>query len=447
MSLHPRPRDLDTIRTDDPVELSTRIIDEGVASEPTNRVTNTLAEIDDGIAVVESFSHMIVFNTDGGLVTFDASSAMTGIAVTEALRGWRTDPIHSLVYTHGHVDHVGGSGALLADSERRGHATPAVIGHENVAPRFDRYNDTNGWNQVINRRQFGGVSPRHGLGAAGADQKSFLPDDAAWPDVTYRTAMTLTAGDLTIELHHGKGETDDHTWAWIPHCKAVCPGDLVTWVFPNAGNPQKVQRFPGEWAAGLRKMLALEPELLLPAHGLPIRGRDRIARVLGDMADALEGLVRDTVALMNDGAPLDEILHTVHVDPEKIALPWLKPVYDEPEFVVRNVWRLYGGWWDGDPSRLKPAPASAVAAEVVGLSGGTGPLISRAQELADQGEFRLACHLIEFAANAAPEDRTVHGARAEIYKARRASEASLMSKGIFAAAMRESQAVAEPTDD
>ncbi len=50
---------------------------------------------------------------------------------------------------------------------------------------------------------------------------------------------------------------------------------------------------------------------------------------------------------------------------------------------------------------------------------------------------------VELAAAAAPDDKEVHGARAEIYRARRAAESSLMSKGIFAAAARESAAIAE----
>ena len=61
-------------------------------------------------------------------------------------------------------------------------------------------------------------------------------------------------------------------------------GDFVIWNFPNAGNPQKVQRYPLEWAAALREMIAAGPELLVPAHGLPIAGTARIAVVLGDIA-------------------------------------------------------------------------------------------------------------------------------------------------------------------
>ena len=68
-------------------------------------------------------------------------------------------------------------------------------------------------------------------------------------------------------------------------------GDFLIWNFPNAGNPQKVQRYPIEWAAALREMIGHGPELLLPAHGLPIEGDERIARVLDDIATALEDLV------------------------------------------------------------------------------------------------------------------------------------------------------------
>ena len=42
---------------------------------------------------------------------------------------------------------------------------------------------------------------------------------------------------------------------------------------------------------------ALEPELLIPAHGLPIAGARRIRTVLEDVAFALESLVEQTLAL------------------------------------------------------------------------------------------------------------------------------------------------------
>ncbi|MBK5222519.1 MAG: MBL fold metallo-hydrolase [Acidimicrobiia bacterium] len=420
----------------DLLALSARIIDSGNADEPVNRTTQELSEVADGIAMVESFSHTVALRTDDGLVCFDASGAAAGAKVVASLRGWTADPIHSLVYTHGHIDHVGGSGAFIADAREAGRPDPVVVAHENVPVRMDRYDLTNGYNSTINARQFGGV---RGLGIGIGGEQRFLPADAARPQVTFTDRMAMQVGSTAIEVHHDKGETDDHLWAWIPEHKALCTGDFLIWNFPNAGNPQKVQRFPAEWAHALRKMAAMGAELLLPAHGLPIAGRDRIALVLGDVATALERLVGDTLALMNEGATLDHIIHTVKVDPGLLAKPYLRPLYDEPEFVVRNVWRLYGGWYDGNPANLKPAPQAAFATEVAGLAGGPGALAVRARELADAGDLRLACQIVELAVQAGPEDREAHAARAEIYEMRRVDESSLMAKGIYRWAAAQSE--------
>ena len=258
--------------------------------------------------------------------------------------------------------------------------------------------------------------------------------------------MTLQVGDRTLELHHGRGETDDHTWTWVPDRRIAIVGDFVTWVFPNAGNPQKVQRFPLEWAQNLRRIAAAGPELLLPAHGLPLEGATRIATVLDDLATALEQLTHRTLERMNEGVALDAILAEVAVDEELAGRPWLIPVYDEPEFVIRNVWRQYGGWYDGNPSRLKPPRDAAVAAELAVLAGGADVLSPRALELAAEGDLRLACHLAELAAQAAPDDAAAHRARAEVYTERRRRELSLMAKGIYGDAARTSTARADELD-
>jgi alkyl sulfatase BDS1-like metallo-beta-lactamase superfamily hydrolase len=426
-------------RMADLLSLSARIIDSGVADEPTNRVTQELSEVADGVAVVESFSHAVAVRTDDGLVVFDASGAHTGAQVVEALRGWSDAPVHTLVYTHGHVDHVGGSGAFVADAAARGHARPRVVAHAAVARRFARYRRTDGWNLIINARQFGGIRDRS-LRIGGEGPSRFLPDDVAAPDLTYTDRLALTVGGLDVELRHGRGETDDHTWAWIPSLRAVACGDFLIWNFPNAGNPQKVQRYPDEWAAALRQMAALEPELLLPAHGLPIGGAERIRRVLETVAGTLEDLVDRVLALMNEGATLDQVVHEVRVPDDVLALPYLRPLYDEPEFVVRNVWRLYGGWWDGDPAHLKPPREAELAAEVAALAGGAHVLAERAAALAEAGDLRLACQLAEWAATAAPGDEDVRAVRRRVYEQRRRAEPSLMSKGIYAAAARDALA-------
>jgi alkyl sulfatase BDS1-like metallo-beta-lactamase superfamily hydrolase len=209
---------------------------------------------------------------------------------------------------------------------------------------------------------------------------------------------------------------------------------------PNAGNPQKVQRYPREWVQALRAMAELDAELLLPGHGLPVVGAERVRAALEDSAALLESLVEQTLALMNEGAALDQILHAVRPPANLLEKPYLRPIYDEPEFIVRNLWRQFGGWYDGNPAHLKPAPDAALAGELAGLAGGGERLAERALELAEAGELRLAGHLAELAALAAPELEAAQRARAEVNDRRARDASSTMARGVFNAAARESRA-------
>ena len=110
----------------DLIALSTRFIDSGVLDEPANRIIHELSEVADGVAVVEAFSHSVLFEAGDELLVFDASGGMGGDRVVREIRRWSEKRFDTLVYTHGHVDHVGGSGYFLADAERRGDAPPRV---------------------------------------------------------------------------------------------------------------------------------------------------------------------------------------------------------------------------------------------------------------------------------------------------------------------------------
>ena len=255
--------------TESLLDRSARFIDDGVYEGPkaNNPMDLRVEEVANDITVVCAFSHVWAVDSGGGLVLFDTSMEPFGRPAAEALRTWRDDPIDTIVYTHGHVDHVGGAAAFIEDNVSRGHKAPTIVAHEALPRRFDRYDLTNGYNTTINRRQFGW------------DGDFFA--DWVQPDTTYEARLGLDVGDLHVELRHDRGETDDHTWAWVPDHKAVFTGDLLIWVFPNAGNPQKVQRYPDDWAGALRSMADLGPELLLPAHRPP----DRRRRAHPDRAD------------------------------------------------------------------------------------------------------------------------------------------------------------------
>jgi alkyl sulfatase BDS1-like metallo-beta-lactamase superfamily hydrolase len=98
---------------------------------------------------------------------------------------------------------------------------------------------------------------------------------------------------------------------------------------------------------------------------------------------------------------------------------------------VHNVWRYYGGWYDGEPDNLLPAPRREQAREWVALAGGLDAVLRRADALRAEGNLRLAAHLVEYAVLAEPGSKPAHDLRAAVYDARAALERSSMARGIF----------------
>ena len=189
----------------DLLAMSADIIDGRVAPNelgPLNRINHQLSELANDLAVVEAFSHCIVFKTDDGLVTFDTSNEHGGKKCVSAIQSWTHDPFNTVVFTHGHIDHVGGCGAFCEAYEGR---KPTIVGHENVAARFDRYRMTNGYNHVINERQFGQFK-RRGYDLAGASH--FLPLATPNPDVTSSKNLMLSVGGLEMCIR------DRHCGIW-----------------------------------------------------------------------------------------------------------------------------------------------------------------------------------------------------------------------------------------
>jgi alkyl sulfatase BDS1-like metallo-beta-lactamase superfamily hydrolase len=388
-------------------------------------------EIADGVLVYLSTASANTVDTGDGLVMLDTGAPYDVNALHEQVRRWRaTDRLAAAVYSHHHIDHVFGTARFEEEAESAGLPRPIVYAHEDLPPNFDRYLRTLGWNLRINQRQFA----TYGLAAF------TWPERYRYPDVTFEDRLTFRQGDLTFELHHDRGETDDATWTWVPELRLLHPGDLFIGAVPNAGNPQKVQRYVSDWAAGLRTMAALGAEVLVAGHGLPVIGADRIRQALTDTADLLESLEAQTLALMNTGCTLDRILHEVEVPAHLRHQPYLQPVYDHPQFIVRNVWRRYGGWHDGEPDHLLPSPRDERARAWVDLAGGLGAVLARVAELRDEGNLRLACHLVEYAVIAEPDAAEAHQVRAEVYAAWAAEQTSSMARNILNHAAESSRA-------
>ncbi len=212
--------------------------------------------------------------TDEGVVVVDVPMGnRAGRRAVEAIRK-RTDKPMVIVYTHGHMDHVWRMPAFLADAHENKYHPPHIIGHENVAKRFDKYQRLKGQHEFINTIQF-----------AVPAGEPVLPERFYYPDITFSGSMTFRLGGLTFEINSFLGETDDSLWVWVPERKTALIGDMLIAGIPNVGNPFKVQRYTREWAAALERVAGMNADYVVAAG--QIFEKDFAREVLLDTAKAL----------------------------------------------------------------------------------------------------------------------------------------------------------------
>lgn len=365
--------------------------------------------------------------TGDGLVLIDTAGVAFAKRTLEVIREWDKSRIHTVIYTHGHVDHTSGITGIDEEADKNGVPRPRIVAHRNVARRMQRYVSTHGYNSIAQAQQFN--MPGY-----------VYPIGQRMPDQIYDDTLTLDIGGDELQLFHGRGESDDATFVWLPKHRVLASGDFVIWVFPNAGNPRKVQRYAADWAVALRQMEALKPAVLIPGHGPVVFGEDRAAEMLRDGAQALEYLVGKTLERLNQGANLDQILHTVKVPAALLDKSYLRARYDDPEFLVRAIYHFYAGWFDGNPASLKPPARSELASEIAALAGGADKLAARAAALANSGQTRLAAQLAEYASDAMPNDPTIQSIRAAVLQKCINGESSLMAKAFYGVYQREAEA-------
>ena len=376
--------------------------------------------------------------TDEGLVVVD-----TGVGFREGqdrvrrIRE-RTDiPFHTIIYSHGHVDHVGGAPAFLTDAEQRGHARPRILGHALVAKRLDKYRMLSGRRAYIASLQFS--RPADTLRPQ-QDWASFPPPSFVYPDTTFNDYLEFKVGGVTFQLQHALGETDDAIWVWIPERKVAFIGDLLIGGCPNTGNPLKEQRYTPEWAENLEKVAEKKPDFVV-GSGPVISGQDVQERLL-NTARLLRYIQDEVVRLLNEGYWIEDILDRVKVPEELTNKTYLAGNYGHPTFVIHDVYRRYTGWYDGNPSELFPSRSSVIAAEVLRFAA-PEKVIDRARELQREGDVQLALHLTDFVVNGAEDESKRREAvllKADLLDARAGSVQNFIAGNIMrtsAATLRE----------
>lgn len=243
---------------------------------------------------------LVVMGGDGVLVVDTQQSPAAARSLIAAIRRLTSAPVKWVVNTHWHGDHVNGNQAYAQ-------AYPGVefIAHESITHDM----------RTLGRRQR--EAELAGMPAAIAAQRSQLSSgvgsdgvaltaarrNAIERSLTRREAYsaelesvepsepTLTVSerlDITVGSHHvvlvhvGPAHTRGDLVVFLPQHGIAAVGDLL-----EHGVPWFDDADPAGWLAAVDRIAMLEPGLILPSHGAPVRD----ARLIDDTRALLREIV------------------------------------------------------------------------------------------------------------------------------------------------------------
>jgi len=348
--------------------------------------------------------------TDEGVVIIDTGTGTVAPLVKEEIARETDKPIKYIIYTHGHFDHTEGAAAFMDQH-------PEVIGHENVAPRFDRYQRMAPYFRHIMEIQI----------------RQTLPIRKAvfvYPTLTYRDDYSFKLGGLTFNLFHGKGESDDGTLVWIPELKTVFCGDLLEASFPNLGNPFKVMRYGKEWADTLERVLGLEPDLAVGGDVVLTDNRE-INDHFKETIELLRYLEDSVTDAANRGRNLEQMTEEIQLPPHLENSPNLRQIYSRREFAIYNIWKRYCGYFDFSPSSVLPRPKKELAAVARELIGNDRAILEKAESLFNGGQPQLALETLDLILKVDGESVPARRLRVRILEKLAEGDICLMSRNVW----------------
>lgn len=324
------------------------------------------------------FGNITFVETTDGLVVIDAGTTPgTAASALEAVREKVGDvPIHTLLITHAHWDHIGGVESLLEPQTQ-------LIAQERFFEGQEFINEAEldwGW-------FFGAeLQPVRGVPMYDVD-----------PEVLISEPTELTVGEHTFTLYPmAGGETEDQLLIALNTGaeRVLFVGDAF---MPYIGAPFIHEGNPEALLATMEFVVSQKPTLLLQGHppltelfSIEVLPALHAALVLANQA-VMDGIF--------DGTPIAEIIRdtplpVVLQDSPLAVVPYLVM---GPRFMQR-LHRGHTGYWQADHSGVEVIAPDAWASALDLLAGNSEPQwVSAIENLLDRGDHALAWRLSEYA--------------------------------------------------
>ena len=352
----------------------------------------------------------MVIGDDGVIIIDVMETPERGREVFAEFQKITDKPIKAVVYSHNHIDHVGGVRAFIS-KEDVASGEVKLIAHSSLPDAVFNWSGTVG--PILARRSsyFAGsflergpegwvnmgIGPRIFTG-----QATFLS-----PNVTFDDRLELTVAGIEMHVIHVPSETDDEIVVWFPGLKLLQTAEVLQGeAFPNLHTMRGTKyRDPVQWYKAVDVLRGLPAEYMVPSHGRPVHGYRSIQEVLTHYRDAIQYVHDQSVRLMNKGALPEQLAELIKLPPSLAHHSWLGEFYGSIKNSVRQFYSGYLGWYQGDPWEVDRTPPLQRANHYVRTMGGRAAVLAEAERALAEKEYTWAAEILTYLLRIDSEDQ------------------------------------------
>lgn len=332
----------------------------------------------DNVWMSPGLSNTFMVTTADGRVIINTGMGFEAAVHKAVYDAVSTAPTRYILFTQGHVDHVGGAeyfrqpGTLLVAQANNANcqADDARI-HRFRVRRSEPY-----WANAIRAAD-------EFIRAQPPGQE--IPAQATpTPDITFNDQFEFVLGGERFEcLSTPGGETIDSMVVWMPGPRVAFAGNVFSALFGHFPNLVTLRadrlRFALPFIESVKRVRDLRPEVLCTGHFEPIFGEEVIAAEMQRLIDGVQWVHDEVVSGMNRGDDVHKLMRTVK-PPEEISLG---EGYGKVSWGVRSIWEGYAGWFHArSTTELYGYPASDASGEICDAAG-VGALLDAARSCLD----------------------------------------------------------------
>lgn len=378
-------------------------------------------------AVGWQLGNVAMIEAPQGLIIID-----TGEAVSESrkimaeFRKISDKPVRAVVYTHFHPDHINGVKAFVTE-EQVCSGEVQIIAHETLLANVVAQGALVGPILSVRSGYSSGYSFGAGLPDSDHEQMNAGIGPLAKVEASTFIAPTLTFKDkldtriagLDLQFLHVPSEAPDEITVYLPDNRVLISAEVEQGpTLPNIHTLRGTMfRDPVVWVESLDKLRTYKAEHMVPLHGRPVSGQDKVEEVLRMTRDGIASIHDQSVRWMNKGLTPDELVEKVKLPPHLAGYtPYLREYYGTVKHSVRQIYNGYLGWFQGDPVSLDPLPPKDKAERLIALMGGREKLLLAAGEAYLKGDYQWAAELSSFAIQIDNEDKLARDIKARRFR-------------------------------